>query len=67
MNKISSQDEIDEDPIERTGCAHLNDTVLECWHENGKDWRKCQKELKAFKECLDQYYAKMNKNQRSLI
>jgi hypothetical protein len=42
------------DPIEETGCQLLNDAVLLCYAET-KDWRKCRKEVEAFKRCMGAY------------
>lgn len=44
-----------EDPVERmlekTGCIELHYQVQECIAEH-QDWRKCQDEVKKFKECM---------------
>ncbi|KYN01483.1 PREDICTED: cytochrome c oxidase assembly factor 4 homolog, mitochondrial [Cyphomyrmex costatus] len=44
-----------EDPVERilkkTGCIELHYQVQECIAEH-QDWRKCQNEVKKFKECM---------------
>ena len=42
------------DPIIETGCDSQNDAVLLCFAET-KDWRKCKKELEAFKACMNRY------------
>jgi cytochrome c oxidase assembly factor 4 len=44
----------DDDPISKTGCQTLNEAVLLCFEEH-KDWRKCQKEVMAFKACFEMY------------
>ncbi|XP_061102862.1 cytochrome c oxidase assembly factor 4 homolog, mitochondrial-like [Conger conger] len=48
-----SEDE--EDPVDqmisRTGCAELHYAVQECMAEH-QDWRKCQPQVQAFKECM---------------
>ncbi|OMH80700.1 Cytochrome oxidase assembly factor 4 [Zancudomyces culisetae] len=44
--------------IRRTGCHKENEALLICKFDT-KDWRKCTKELKAFKDCMDNY---MNHN-----
>ncbi|XP_011693217.1 PREDICTED: cytochrome c oxidase assembly factor 4 homolog, mitochondrial isoform X2 [Wasmannia auropunctata] len=53
-----------EDPVERmlkkTGCMELHYQVQECIAEH-QDWRKCQNEVKKFKECM----AKHTKQQES--
>lgn len=48
------------DPVERTGCEKQNDAVLLCYAET-KDWRKCKKELEAFKKCMEHYEKDKNK------
>ena len=42
------------DPIIETGCELQNDAVLLCYADT-KDWRKCKKELEAFKACMKRY------------
>ncbi len=42
---------MDEDPVERSGCAAENDALLLCYDAT-KDWRACRKELEAFKQCM---------------
>ncbi|XP_050534591.1 cytochrome c oxidase assembly factor 4 homolog, mitochondrial [Daktulosphaira vitifoliae] len=55
-NKQSSQVKDDEDLLEellnKTNCAHLHYKVQDCISTT-KDWRKCQAEVKAFKECIE--------------
>ena len=46
--------DLQSDPVEKTGCSNLNDAVLLCYAEM-KDWRKCQKELEEFKKCMESY------------
>lgn len=43
-----------EEAIRETGCEELNEQVLECYYE-WKDWRRCSKEVKEFKECMERY------------
>jgi cytochrome c oxidase assembly factor 4 len=50
--KLENSAEID--PIEETGCSAENDLVLLCYADT-KDWRKCQKELDAFRKCMKKY------------
>jgi len=51
-------DDLDEDPvisrIRKTGCLEKHFDVLECIAEF-KDWRKCQEQVKAFRECISAY------------
>ncbi|KAI9279185.1 hypothetical protein BY458DRAFT_503421 [Sporodiniella umbellata] len=37
--------------IAKTGCSKENDALLIC-HYDTKDWRKCAKEMRAFRECF---------------
>ena len=50
------EDKEEEDPyntrIERSGCASYHYQLLDCYRDRGEDWRKCQEELKQFKECM---------------
>lgn len=47
--------EEEEDPynarIEKTGCFEENEKLLICFYDT-KDWRKCAKEMQAFRECF---------------
>lgn len=61
VHEINKVIEGDVDPVEATGCQIQNDAVLLCYAET-KDWRKCQKELEAFKQCMDQYVKSENIN-----
>ncbi|CAM1316522.1 Uncharacterised protein g6759 [Pycnogonum litorale] len=51
-----SVDEEEDDPVEKllskSGCAKLHYEVQECMFVN-KDWRKCQKEVTAFRNCVE--------------
>ena len=55
--KISYEEEDDEEEdkidaaIRKTGCSEENSAVQDCMFEN-KDWRKCQEQVKSFKECI---------------
>lgn len=49
------------DPVVETGCELQNEAVLMCYAET-KDWRKCKKELEAFKRCMELYESR-NKGQ----
>ena len=37
-----------------TGCDQLNEEVLLCMADH-KDWRKCQMQVKAFKQCFEDF------------
>ncbi|ODM91326.1 Cytochrome c oxidase assembly factor 4, mitochondrial [Orchesella cincta] len=59
---VAADDEDDlDDPVERmlkkTGCLEKHFSVQECIAET-KDWRKCQKQVQDFKECMDIYKKK---------
>lgn len=38
--------------LERSGCADFHYRLQDCMLDH-KDWRKCQEEVRAFKECMD--------------
>ena len=40
--------------LELMGCDQLNEEVLVCMGEH-RDWRKCQDQVKAFKQCFEDY------------
>ncbi|KAJ2612882.1 hypothetical protein H4S08_002506 [Coemansia sp. RSA 1365] len=40
--------------IRRTGCFEENERVLICHADTG-DWRKCLREMTAFKQCMQQH------------
>jgi hypothetical protein len=40
--------------IDKTGCGELNDLVLLCYDKH-RDWRKCQPEMQAFRECYQRH------------
>lgn len=52
-------DEVDQ-MITATGCFNEHQSLQQCYL-NTKDWRKCQEEMKKFKECFD----KNNKSQET--
>ena len=51
----------DDDPydkmLQRTGCVDYHHKLQDCFYDNGNDWRKCQKEMKQFRECMDKQSA----------
>ncbi|XP_068122725.1 cytochrome c oxidase assembly factor 4 homolog, mitochondrial [Hyperolius riggenbachi] len=53
--------EDEEDPVEqmigRTGCTSFHYAVQECMAEH-QDWRKCQEQVKSFKDCMQDYQKK---------
>ena len=53
QNEIDKDEEEDrmEAAIRKTGCSDENFAVQDCMFEH-RDWRKCQKQVKAFKECI---------------
>ncbi|XP_070578344.1 cytochrome c oxidase assembly factor 4 homolog, mitochondrial-like [Ptychodera flava] len=55
--KNDIEEEEEEDPVDRllskSGCAKYHYAVQDCMVEH-KDWRKCQKEVTAFRECISQ-------------
>ncbi|OAD03073.1 hypothetical protein MUCCIDRAFT_134303, partial [Mucor lusitanicus CBS 277.49] len=48
-------EEEDDDPynarIEKTGCYQENEDLQLCFFDT-KDWRKCKKEMQAFRACF---------------
>ncbi|OJK03628.1 uncharacterized protein BO66DRAFT_393764 [Aspergillus aculeatinus CBS 121060] len=54
-NAAEDDDEPDEweKRINRTGCADEQMTLNDCVYQK-KDWRSCQKEMEAFRECWKQ-------------
>ncbi|CAO1389786.1 unnamed protein product [Diamesa hyperborea] len=50
--------ESDEDPLTlmltKTGCIDLHYKVQECIADS-QDWRKCQEDVKRFKDCMQSY------------
>lgn len=49
--------EEEEDPfytmLDRSGCAKFHYKLQDCFHDNGGDWRKCQLEMREFRECMN--------------
>ena len=47
----------EEDPfytmLDRSGCVKYHYKLQDCFHDNGGDWRKCQLEMKEFRECMN--------------
>ncbi|KAM3173358.1 hypothetical protein ACTXT7_012649 [Hymenolepis weldensis] len=41
----------DEEEDLRTGCLDQHNAIMECMY-NHKDWRKCQNEVKFFRQCM---------------
>jgi len=37
--------------IEKSGCAEAYSTLEECLGDNSRDWRKCQTQLMAWRQC----------------
>ena len=48
----ATHDEDDEDQTLTKGCALHYVALEECLGENARDWRQCQREMKAFKACF---------------
>ena len=40
--------------VDSTGCGELNEEVLVCMSKH-RDWRKCQAEVQAFKQCFEDF------------
>ncbi len=43
-----------DDRIEASGCAETYREMEDCIVEAERDWRKCQKQVQAFRKCMDQ-------------
>ncbi|KAJ2273577.1 hypothetical protein J3F81_002593 [Coemansia sp. RSA 371] len=53
-NTVNNDDDEDDEwdkRIRRTGCFKENEELLIC-HADTNDWRKCLRELTAFKQCM---------------
>lgn len=61
-NDDDDDDEVDpvDEMIKKTGCTEQHNAVQDCIFDS-KDWRKCQTEVKKFKECMIKY----NQNKKS--
>ena len=40
--------------LAQTGCTDINQLVTECLDKNNREWRYCQSETKALRECMKQ-------------
>uniref|UniRef100_A0A8C4Q966 Cytochrome c oxidase assembly factor 4 homolog n=1 Tax=Eptatretus burgeri TaxID=7764 RepID=A0A8C4Q966_EPTBU len=49
-NEEEERDPLD-DILSRTGCLQLHHAVQACIAET-QDWRRCQKEVSAFRDCM---------------
>ncbi len=53
--KVDNDEDEEEDPvtemIKKTGCLDQHNAVMECMADH-RDWRKCQIEVKLFRECM---------------
>lgn len=38
--------------LRKSGCSEQHYQLQECYFNNGNDWRKCQHEIKLFKDCM---------------
>lgn len=45
--------------LEKSGCSQYHYKLQDCFYDNNSDWRKCQKEMMEFRECM----SKGNKHQ----
>lgn len=60
-NKTKDDYDLLEDLLNKTNCAQLHYKVQDCIATT-KDWRKCQAEVKEFKECIEKNQKLANKN-----
>lgn len=58
-----AKDDVDllDELLNKTNCANLHYKVQDCIATT-KDWRKCQVEVKEFKECIERNQKLANKN-----
>jgi hypothetical protein len=42
-----------DDHIEASGCAEVYRRMEDCIIEADRDWRKCQKQVREFKKCME--------------
>ena len=47
--------------IENSGCSKFHFALQDCYFEHN-DWRKCQKEMAEFRECMSEH-SKQKKNE----
>lgn len=40
--------------IENSGCSKFHFALQDCYFENN-DWRKCQKEMTEFRQCMNEH------------
>ena len=38
--------------ISESGCSKQHFALQDCFHDGGRDWRKCGEEMRAFKLCM---------------
>ena len=51
---VGDDGELDIDPmVDQQGCGRMYAALEECLGENDRDWRKCQREMNAFRSCYD--------------
>lgn len=60
-NQAKDDTDLLDELLNKTNCANLHYKVQDCIATT-KDWRKCQAEVKAFKECIDKNQKPANKN-----
>ena len=38
--------------LEKSGCRQYHHRLQDCFYDNNNDWRKCQKEMAEFRDCM---------------
>lgn len=51
QNQSEEEQDVYETLIKKSGCAEFHFTLQDCYFEHN-DWRKCKKEMEAFKLCV---------------
>jgi len=41
-----------DDQVDKAGCSDVFEKLQLCLADNARDWRRCQEEVKAWKECM---------------
>ncbi|CAL8468590.1 g8130 [Coccomyxa elongata] len=52
-HKSSGDDEDFDEYVDQQGCGKAYSKLEVCLAENNRDWRSCQKEVQAWKDCYN--------------
>ena len=50
--KSSDDEDTYELMLEKSGCRQYHYRLQDCFYDNNNDWRKCQKEMAEFRDCM---------------